>query len=344
MTGFLLRLAVFGVCFVASGYLLKLPLNYGWGNATWMQKRELLRSQEQPPDMFFVGSSRILRHLAPTVFDSVMAANGAPTRSFNLGLGGNFPPETYHLLIGAVEEGDIPPGSTVLAELSQPAPVEAHMVRSVRASYFQSPANWLMLARYAFETRSVKTRWPYLRGSTLAFLRNTFHIGQMKAMLKSSGPAYAEDNSVNVRGYTSLDHEVETTSSDELREFLLDRRSELLADTLLLMLRRDSALMVRSAPPGPPSAAWKNAIDNVEATCSRHSVRLIWFVPPRRIYEREWDMLHALGAEKVLDMSDPAAYPTAFQLRYCYDRGHFNQAGALIHTANVALLMARRTR
>lgn len=336
------RSLLFAALFVATGFLLKLPLSYGWGNAWWTQKRAIMLAQPQRPNLFFMGSSRIHWHLAPTLFDSAMTARGVRTRSFNLGLPGVFPPEAYHLLEGAVESGEIPSGSTVLMELSEPAAVEEHLIRTARASYFQTPSTWWMMARYFRETRSPGNRWRYLRGSTWALLRNTFHVGQFKSAIGHADAVYTEGSGINVRGFTTLDREVLVGATEELRKNLRKRKEELLADTMLLELRRDSTLMVRATAPSAPSASWREAIEDVTAVCREHNVQLLWFMPPRMISKREWAMINALDPASVIDMSDPNEFPMAFQMRFRFDRGHFNEAGARLHTVMVAQSLADR--
>ncbi|MFZ1220848.1 MAG: hypothetical protein WAO00_16255 [Chthoniobacterales bacterium] len=49
-------------------------------------------------DTIFLGSSRIHCGVAPSVFDQVLAENGIPSRSFNFGATGMYPPEEFHVL------------------------------------------------------------------------------------------------------------------------------------------------------------------------------------------------------------------------------------------------------
>ena len=49
-------------------------------------------------DTIFVGSSRIYYGVAPAVFDQVLAENGRPSRSFNFGGSGMYPPEEFYVL------------------------------------------------------------------------------------------------------------------------------------------------------------------------------------------------------------------------------------------------------
>jgi hypothetical protein len=49
-------------------------------------------------DTLFFGSSRTYRHLLPGQFDAATAAAGMPTKSFNFGIDGMFPPEDGYVL------------------------------------------------------------------------------------------------------------------------------------------------------------------------------------------------------------------------------------------------------
>src|SRR5437764_1691332 len=49
-------------------------------------------------DTIFVGSSRIHNGVAPSIFDRVLAENGIPSRSFNFGASGMYPPEEFYVL------------------------------------------------------------------------------------------------------------------------------------------------------------------------------------------------------------------------------------------------------
>jgi len=44
-------------------------------------------------DVVFIGTSRVIRGVMPSVFDRMTAAGGVPTRSYNFGIDGMFPPE-----------------------------------------------------------------------------------------------------------------------------------------------------------------------------------------------------------------------------------------------------------
>jgi hypothetical protein len=336
MRGVIIRFVLFGLLFMSAGALIKRMLPYCWGNAWYTDKHEALHAMTVPPTIFFFGSSRVYRHLAPTVFDSVLVANGKPMRSFNLGAPGTFPPEAYHLIEGALEAGDLPAGSTVIMELAEPSTVEPHMLRTARSSYHMTPASWWMMMRYFRETRSAGNRWEPMRMSTITLGKNLFHIGQMKAMLGEYDHSAPELDGLDVGGFMSLEREAIDGPVPALSEDIRKRHHELLADTLMLSRQRALVAEARAKPPGAAPAVWRNALNRVEAACAGHGVRLIWFFPPKTISKREWAMLHELGPEKVIDLNDPVAHPEFYVLRYRYDRGHLNSRGARLHTVRLA--------
>lgn len=49
-------------------------------------------------DTLFIGTSRIEHHIAPEIFDRVAAEKGLPTRSFNFGIDGMHPAESFYVV------------------------------------------------------------------------------------------------------------------------------------------------------------------------------------------------------------------------------------------------------
>jgi hypothetical protein len=49
-------------------------------------------------DVVFIGTSRVYHQIAPEIFDRTLSAEGMPVRSFNLGVSGMHPPESFLLI------------------------------------------------------------------------------------------------------------------------------------------------------------------------------------------------------------------------------------------------------
>lgn len=92
--GFLL-LALATFCVFALGFHLTLPLPEVAGVT---RKLRFLREHNTEIDTIFVGSSRVYHGVNPAVFDKEMAAAGEPTHSYNLGIDGMLPPETFFVV------------------------------------------------------------------------------------------------------------------------------------------------------------------------------------------------------------------------------------------------------
>jgi hypothetical protein len=90
---FVIGLATFAAC--CAGLHRALPPPY---LSQVTPKLRFLREHRADFDTIFIGSSRVFRGIAPAVFDRTMAESGCPTRSFNLGIDGMWPPEQFLLI------------------------------------------------------------------------------------------------------------------------------------------------------------------------------------------------------------------------------------------------------
>lgn len=71
----------------------------------WTGKREHFAAQAPSYQMGFIGSSRVFRSFVPSVFDTEMKARGQAVRSFNLGLDGAWPPESFYRVREVLRSG-----------------------------------------------------------------------------------------------------------------------------------------------------------------------------------------------------------------------------------------------
>lgn len=337
MKGFVFRLAAFGAVFVAAGLLLKSALPYSWGSPWWKEKRAQMLRCDPAPDVVFFGSSRMHWQLAPAIFDSVLAAHHVPVVSYNIGVPGVAPPEAYHLLNGALAEGDLRPGTTVIMELAEPVPVEPHLLRSTRASYHMTPGTLLFMHHYFLEARNKRAYPRYMLNEAFVLSRNLFHVGQIKTMLGHREKVVTESKGINVRGFAGMESEQWLNRDAELGRSLGERHDELMRDTMLLSRQRELVRRNRDQPVGEPVSSWHAAIAEIQAHCASKGVRLIWLLPPKTLSTCEWTMFNSISGNDRIDMSDPDRFPEAYALRYRYDRGHLNSAGARRLSTEVAL-------
>src|SRR5262245_37152928 len=71
--------------------------------ATLRDKWEHYGEQKDRYDTLWFGSSRIYRGIMPGLFDQLTSEGGVPTKTFNFGLDGMFPPEDAYVIERALE-------------------------------------------------------------------------------------------------------------------------------------------------------------------------------------------------------------------------------------------------
>lgn len=336
MARLLLRLALFAALFMASGACIKALLPYSWGSPWWTMKARDAASRAPSPSIHYIGSSRVFRHIAPAITDSVLGAHGHAVSSFNWGTPATNPPEQYRLIIAAVQRGEIRPGGTIVLEALEPRPVEPHLQRSARSSYLMNPADWWRLMRFARCCLPGKEREALMASRTRALLNNLFHIGQLEGM-RMRWPFTLHDlDGIDRAGFLSLDRQLAEGIKQGEETELPRRRHQLLADTLELERQRRQSEEVRAAPPGPAPEGWAQMAEELESACAVHGLRVIWLLPPKGVTPREWAFFARVPAERRIDMNDPAAHPEFYLLSHRFDTGHLNARGAILHSQRVA--------
>jgi hypothetical protein len=83
-----------GFCLTSLGLRVFLPAPKIDGIS---QKIRFLKEHRDDIDSLFIGSSRVYHGLNPRLFDAMTAAAGAPTHSYNFGVDGMQPPETFYV-------------------------------------------------------------------------------------------------------------------------------------------------------------------------------------------------------------------------------------------------------
>lgn len=343
MRQMVVRLFLFVALYVLLGYGLKALLPYSWGNPWVREKVAIIEQLDEAPNIYFIGSSRIYRHVIPTVFDSVMTAHGKSTRSFNLAAPSTFAPQTYHLLKGAVTSGDIPTGSLVLLEVGFPQAVEKEHLGTAFGSYWTSFKDLMWIRDLSITCLEGSASKAIMQSShSIAFLQNFFHWGQFKGMAREHKTQYEELGGLNSAGYRSLDKDLllEGTMDGEL----LRRSLALDSDTSILMERRILSTKVRKGTSGHTCSPYRDKLMELEDLCTTNGVRLIHVLPPKKVLPSEWATFLSIPEERRVDMGDPNRYPEFYVKKYSFDKGHLNEEGAKLLSEALALELLQRSK
>jgi hypothetical protein len=291
--------------------------------------------------VLFVGSSYVFREVSPEVFDDAAAARNMEARSFNLGVPGMDPPETYFLLETALAER---PANLrwVIIELDHyRTGIRPRNVHTRRFEYWHTPARTLEVSRAILAKRATAG----LKAKELAthaevFARWLVNAGWGRHYVDGliGGAATAADARLALGprgdGYMSLDDE-EATTYGLRREFFqaleVDR------------LEEKRAALVEALRGGPHArgeetyAFERRALEAALDAVRRAGARPILLVPPALEARSTLVGLarDELGAD-VLVFNDPTRYPNLYDPEYRFDMGHLNARGAEMFTRLVA--------
>jgi hypothetical protein len=298
-------------------------------------RAEYARTHPEAYDTLIVGSSRTARALSPEVFDRAMAERGAPTRSYNLGLAGLWPPEDGYLIERTLAGRELPLRFLV---------VECNPIRlfltpeyrgTARAVYWHDAARMQILfarakAQRADERkrktsgRAIRRALPDLAVHAHHWLWNALRLGRgaelLLAELEQGGVAAGAGTGPRRDGFVPL-----------------RPGKPPLAGTALERYRSELAEM----PAGAQRLSHGDTESQAELRrkrelAARYGAELVLVAPP--VPDRTFAPMP--GADLVfLDFSDPARFPELFAPEHRVDSGHLNARGAEIYSRLVGLAL-----
>jgi len=310
-------------------------LPYYWGNPGYASKMEFMGKQRNSFNVFFMGSSRIYRQVMPTVFD---AHTQGTTRSFNLGYGGTFSPESYYLFDHFIRKKAAQP-TYILLELQHFVFIANRNLFTVRSGYFLDYEYFsLVKNEYKYE----QTHLPYfskmytepvehrLKNLKLSFMDNLLKDGHSREMLltllgqgKRDPQALGEAND----GFIALE------KSAPHKEGLVKRRERFLAqyDTTQTcfdkeMTRYQIALKDTTTQVTPHL----QKINKVIEDATRQNYTLLFVLPPKR--PELVPLFLQIPQKHRINLANPKQFPHFYHNKYWFDEKHFNEKGAEIFT------------
>lgn len=291
------------------------------------------RSEGARYDTLFLGSSLVHRQVSPAAFDAALAARGLATRSFNLGVLGMVPPESFFLL-DQVLAARGPGLRTVFLELA-PLQMRVKRVHTRRFDYWHTPRYTLDVLRAIADTD-----WPWRvkvsqGGKHLeTLLRKLLYVGRGRALLASLGGAQPDPSPLGPDGDGWLSGEDDTTNRMELRAGQLGAvDEEVLAERVAAL--QGGAAGRQQGEVGMELLA--RALARVRAA----GATPILFAPPR--LEGRAALLALIRAEldvEVLVFNDPQRYPEFYAAENRFDMGHLNREGSLLFSRALAARFA----
>ena len=328
---FLARTTAFLVGLVLISLLLA-PLDDHLDVGVVGEKLHYFRNHREEFDTVFVGSSYFYREISPALFDNELERAGS-LRSFNFGVPGMDPPESYYL----VEEvmAAHPGVRYVYLELDfyKTQGKDANQ-RTRRFEYWHTPSHTLRTLR-ALEEEDSNIGWKAKQAAAHleAMTRKTLHIGQGRAF--ASGVLGGAGEDVHHRnvlgpaddGWLSLDDD-ETNRVDIRREYFA-RHEELAAKVAAL---RSGHTSVESE-----TEVAIEALRDIVARIRAAGAIPVLVVPPCLDSRAALIALSGNSVDApVLVFNDPDRYVELYEQGNRFDLGHLNRRGSEMFTRSLA--------
>lgn len=324
MKKFVFRLFLFAIIVFIPLSLVDRHLPFYWGNEGLSAKMHHIEQTDFTYDTYFIGSSRIYRHIVPSLFDSL---NRGKTHSFNLGYSATKPPETYYFLSHFLEK--VPSNTKyIILELGDIEYLETVNRNALRSKYCIDAEHWWLAALSHWEDRKFMFSFNY----TVSYLSRLLRIGMVKPALsydKTSGPPNILGKHQD--GYSSLEDEM--LNGENNNKFVL-RFEQFKADTTSLTKRKKQIGEEYEVENKPlKGKANLKKINDLHQKAAEKGIQLILVKMPRStgilpLYQN-------LNIDKI-DLGGPQKYPQFYTNTNSYDVGHLNENGAQTFTRELA--------
>jgi hypothetical protein len=299
-------------------------------------KLRYFRAHADDYTVVFVGSSYVYREVSPAEFDAVTSERGVATRSFNFGIPGMDPPETYYL-VDRILDAHPSRIAWVVIELDYfRAVVRPANLHTRRFDYWHDTRRTVQATRGAFTAgvpigKRVKDAGAHLE----AYVRELFAVGRGRALvgaLLGSSQQAPDSLGANHDGYRSLDEEA-SSRFEVRRGFYQALEEDRYEDKL-------ATLKAGGDAEGGPEAAGEIDVEALRVTIDRvraSGARPILLLPPCLATRADLMRLGDRGIDAdLLAFNSPATYPQLYDPQYRFDLGHLNEAGAEVFSRLLA--------
>ncbi|HYR58776.1 MAG TPA: hypothetical protein VEO95_09115 [Chthoniobacteraceae bacterium] len=305
------------------------------------EKIDWFRAHRGEYTALFLGTSRVRRHIIPSLFDRLAAERGMEMRSFNLGVDTLMAPEDGYVLDLALAARP-PKLRYVFIELS-----------FFRANFLgQAPDT--IRAAYWHDCERTRTVWCHLIDNDLRNIKplrkrkenrwSTWlaDIGEWASLVTEHGRLFLERGTnfgrvavlwPAVAGLRSPSHPLAPLGPG-LDGFIPSPADTVVRGDAVAAYEQEISKLKSGGPRERPLDPVPEA--NLERMCERirrHGAEPILLIAPS---QSGYTSRPRREVAPVLDFSDPQQWPELFDVRYRADAGHLNTAGAEIFTRALA--------
>lgn len=341
MKRFLKNTILLFLIYLGLALVISLFIPYYWGNPWYSIK---IKHLENKPDSdyntYFFGSSRVHDQLDPSLFDRSMKGQAQEDiRSFNLGIQGSFPPQTYFQFENFLD--------SKLSVGVKYCFLEIREVSSIRAAP-PGQAYWLGAKELAFAFRVVLSTPMTTRNYKfrqcirylITYIKNTLLIGYVDALLSSRVSYSEEPLGPEKNGFLSVEYQYATTTNEVVKKAIAKRRELLENEPQAIEQRRKKYLKAYSTGSHTyyNKAHQERVLQLIERAKDKgiHLILLYISSGPKQDPERAINLCRSLPKSHIIELADPAKYPELYYFENAFDRGHLNTKGSRIFTRYLA--------
>jgi hypothetical protein len=260
----------------------------------------------------FVGSSRVAHHFIPEQFDASVRGSGIDCRSFNFGVGGMFPPESFYVLRSWLESTSTKP-RWVIIDMMEFRPVAPGNEESERAVAWHDWHHTGLALRMA-SARDGRSSWGTPGYHARLFATRTVGLGRWQDWVQRAGKfGDWKFEKLTDTGFEPM--EERRMSATERADF----------QSSVAQLRTSDKQVEMPAP-------YRRELLSLVEFVRSHGAEPVFVVAPIAqgdLRFRDWP---PAGVQQ-FSYDNPAKYPQLYRDEERYDSGHLLESGAKKFTA-----------
>jgi hypothetical protein len=309
MKRFLLKIFVwfFGILLIGL-FLMNYKKYQFYGNGEARLKIEYYTKNATKYNTLIFGSSRMYRHINPTLLDS---ATSHKIKAYNLASGGTFFSESLYQFHQTPIDKNI---KYVIFELQDLMPFENNAY-SEKILYYHDIPTTSFEVKYHLKNKD----WNSLFLTLTNFVSNIFYFKKLNRQ-----ELYHTEFLTFNNGYFPLEKDY------TLFQSVRTQRAAYLKDTTQLTQRMEQKVVKKKM-----NVVWKNEIKSLEKECQDRGIKLI-LVSSLFTQPIDFSFLKKDSTTKILDFTSPKKFKEFYTYKNVHDNGHLNMRGSKIFTQKFA--------
>jgi hypothetical protein len=291
-----------------------------WGNRILEEKINLL--QKDKFDLVAIGSSKIHRHFNTSIID--LSLSSKKIKSFNAGVEGTFPPETYFIADKLIDDGYLDDVKYLLLEVRAIQEEKFKNWNSLRSYYWNDYPEFLIQQQLLSDCSLPESRKLFARlGNLISFGNQLLNTGEGQYTLNALYPLPSDSVEVEAtglfNGYSPLQ---KNDLSDE--------------DIIELKKIKDiSEVSFRKKMDKKPNKEHLRFLTALQEKANKKGIVVLFFMAEAQkkwMYEELIPLFDALPENETIVLSNANKFPDFYNQKYKSNLTHFHHEGSVMYS------------